>query len=521
MTHHGSEVKMSFFDKMTSKFQDTAAATKLLAKLKSGNQISKQVLDAYLKQDLPKVISLIESILTEEPDERKTEAYLTLSQMCFNAKNYDLTEECINKSLSIKKTGKAYELLGELKIQCEKKEEAIEPMIYSIQLNNDTENVYLSLIQIYKENKDYLNLMDMIWKYIQKYNKSDWAWETNYFIFDQPNWNGFLNLKTPGSALSFILNFVMQHEKPEKVINLSDSLASRPFPIFNTSMEKAAYHWIRAVNYNKLRLFADCANEWYLITRLPDLPSEIKKWSYAEWRANELAGHFDPQVLNKIITREETAIKGQFMKATVLICDIRGFSRFSYEFRHAPQVILQFLQPYFDSSQDIILSHNGILDKYLGDGFISFFIPASQDETGYNDSVTRTVKSALELQKYFSMKFPEWAEIWKRNLEEITNYDNIVNQIGIGIGIHTGFMFLGEVGTGKRRQYTVLGNVVNFTARLQGKAKRGQIVISAPIYEYIKNIELGYKIFEMPEEAYSELKNIPGSYNLYYIDCNK
>ena len=115
---------------------------------------------------------------------------------------------------------------------------------------------------------------------------------------------------------------------------------------------------------------------------------------------------------------------------------------------------------------------------------------------------------------------PNWSDIWKRNLDETTFHQLLVDQVGLGIGIHTGFVFVGEVGTLKRKQYTALGNVVNFTARLQGKAPRDHIVFSAPIYEYIKSLDLEYRVEEMPEEKYSDLKNIPGSYKLYYIKCN-
>ena len=511
---------MSFLNKMTSKVQDTASATKLLAQLKQGKTISGQVVEAFIKKDLNRVISLVEGILGDESDDRKADSYFTMGTMCQNANKIDLAEDCYNKSIEFKETGKTYEHLSEIYLN-DDASKALECLNKALELNNDSENIYKMLIDIYKREKNYERLMDIVWAFIKKYTKKEWAWESKTCLFNQESWNNLLDLKTPGSALVFVLKEAMETETPERVIKLSDDLSAAPFPIFSGAIEEAAYHWIRAICYKKIHHYTCCADEWYKMANLKGLQTDIKLWADAEWRAHELAGHFDPQVLEKIMKREQTARQGQFMKATILFCDIRGFSRFSYEFRHAPQVILQFLQPNFDKSQEIIISNNGILDKYLGDGFIAFFVPESQDEQGYSDSVNKALKTSIELQEYFDTRLPEWAEIWKRNLDETSCYEKLCDQIGLGIGIHTGFVFLGEVGTGKRHQYTVLGNVVNFTARLQGKAPRKHIVLSAPIYEYIKNNDLKYPVQEMPEEDYSDLKNIPGSYKLYYINCEK
>jgi len=500
--------------------QESAAATKLLASLKSGKQVSTQVVDAYMKKDFNRMISLIEQILGEEPDNKKADVYHTLSNLCYTSKNYLLAKECINKALSFSKQGKFFETLGDILNTTEEYDDAIKAYNMAGEMNKETENIYLKLIKIYRLKANYTSLVDSIWKYVQKYNKPYWAWETTVYLFDQETWHKSLNMKSPGTALCFVLREVMETQKPSVVIEMSERLSVQPFPLFGTPLENAAYSWIRAQCFVKIAAYSKAAEEWYKISQLAGIPDELKRVANAEWRANELAGHFDPLILRNIYTREQTARQGQFMKAIILISDIRGFSRFSYEFRHAPQVILQFLQPNFDASQDIIAKYNGMLDKYLGDGFISFFIPEKQDEEGYYKATLDAMKASIDLQKYFNSQLPNWSDIWKRNLDETTFHQLLVDQVGLGIGIHTGFVFVGEVGTLKRKQYTALGNVVNFTARLQGKAPRDHIVFSAPIYEYIKSLDLEYRVEEMPEEKYSDLKNIPGSYKLYYIKCN-
>jgi class 3 adenylate cyclase len=505
---------MSIFGKM----HESASATKLLGSLKHGKQVSTQVVEAYLKKDFDKMLTIIESILHEETDAKKAEVYSTIGSFCLSSKNLSLAKECINKAVNLEKKGRYYEQLGDVYYNTEEYKESLTNYVLALENYQESENIYLRLMELYRKQSDYKKLVDAIWKYIQKYNKSYWAWETPHYIFDKEHLHKNLNFKSCGTALCLVLREAMKSETPEIIIELSTELAAQPFPLLSSTIETAAYHWLRAVNYNKLKEYSKSAEEWYIISNLSGIPQELKELAQAEWRSNELSGHFDPNMLDNIFTRNPIAQQGQFMKATVLICDIRGFSRFSYEFRHAPQVILQFLQPYFDKSQDIISAHNGMLDKYLGDGFIAFFIPDEQTEEGYLKSIDRAMRASIDLQEYFTESLPGWADIWKKNLDETTHLQDLIDQVGLGIGVHTGFLFAGEVGTRKRKQYTVLGNVVNFTARLQSKAPREHIVFSAPIYEYAKTLGLGLTIEEMPEEQYSDIKNIPGSYKLYFIN---
>ncbi|MGD9581898.1 MAG: tetratricopeptide repeat protein, partial [Vampirovibrionia bacterium] len=212
---------MSFFNKMTSKVQDTASATKLLAKLKQGKSISGQVIEAYIKNDLIKVISLVESILEEESEDRKSDSYFTMGTMCQNANKIDLAEDCYNKSNGFKESGKNYEHLSEIYIDNDDAK-ALEALNKALALNNESENIYKMLISLYRKQKNYEKLMDAVWAFIKKYSKKDWAWESKTCVFNQEGWNNLLDLKTPGSALVFVLKEAMETESPERVITLSD-----------------------------------------------------------------------------------------------------------------------------------------------------------------------------------------------------------------------------------------------------------------------------------------------------------
>lgn len=512
---------MSLFGNFKSKVQETAIASKLLATMKRGKEVSGQILEAYVKKDFEKVLALFESVLVDEPLKKQEEIYAAVGLMALSGKNFTVAKKCFEKALDYTQSGKNYAHMGHYYFESEAYPEAIDQLSKALEKDFHDESVYMTLMEIYKRTKAYKNLIDIIWKYIQRFNKPNWLWENSVQFFNQESLTAGLNKTSPGTALLYVLMLAKENEPAEKVIELSEQLSSQPFPIFSNNYEKASYHWVRAICYSALNNHSKCADEWYGISTLSSIQENILTQAKTEWKAHELSAHFDPEILRRIHSKDTLSSSGQFMKATLLFCDIRGFSRFSYEFRHAPQVILQFLQPYFDQSQDIIANHKGILDKYLGDGFIAFFIPEDQDEQAYYESVMSSLKSAIELQAYFMRNLPKWSDIWKKNLDETSYHQSLVDQIGLGLGIHTGFVFIGEVGTKKRKQFTALGNVVNFSARLQGKAKKNHIVFSAPIYEYVKEANLGFTIQEMPEDNYSDLKNIPGSYKLYFIDCNK
>src|SRR5436190_828149 len=144
---------------------------------------------------------------------------------------------------------------------------------------------------------------------------------------------------------------------------------------------------------------------------------------------------------------------------TVLFADIRGFTRIS---EHAPpEKIVHLLNRYFSAMTDIIFAHGGTLDKYLGDGLMALFgAPTTTPEDASN-----ALNAAVAMQRRIMSINDELRE-------------EGFPEIGIGIGLHTGEVTVGYIGSERRSEYTAIGDTVNTSSRLESNARGGEILIS-------------------------------------------
>jgi len=157
----------------------------------------------------------------------------------------------------------------------------------------------------------------------------------------------------------------------------------------------------------------------------------------------------------------------------ILFCDIRGFTSFSE--RLAPEELVGVLNSYLALAADAVLEHEGILDKFVGDAVMGLFnVPL--DQTHYT---LRAVKAALKMQ----------ADIQAYHAR--TGEDRHLN---FGVGINAGEAVVGNIGTEQQRNYSAIGDAVNYAKRLQENAKGGQILISQTAYrqvdEFVEVVEL-------------------------------
>jgi adenylate cyclase len=144
---------------------------------------------------------------------------------------------------------------------------------------------------------------------------------------------------------------------------------------------------------------------------------------------------------------------------TILFADIRGFTRIS---EHAPpEKIVGLLNRYFSAMTDIIFAHGGTLDKYLGDGLMALFgAPTTTPEDASN-----ALNTAVAMQRRV---LGINQELQQEGLPEI----------GVGIGLHTGEVTVGYIGSERRSEYTAIGDSVNTASRLESNAQGGQILLS-------------------------------------------
>ncbi|HMV45314.1 MAG TPA: adenylate/guanylate cyclase domain-containing protein, partial [Leptospiraceae bacterium] len=178
-------------------------------------------------------------------------------------------------------------------------------------------------------------------------------------------------------------------------------------------------------------------------------------------RVTNLFGqHVSPAVVEKLLTQSE--FTSEIRHVCMMFFDIRNFTSFS-ESKH-PEEVVNYLNLIFDFSIDIINRHGGIINKFLGDGFMAVFgAPISS-----GDDIQNAVKASLEIIDKVK------TEIEKHNIP----------QTKIGIGLHAGDAVTGNVGSSKRKEYTIIGDVVNLASRIEqlNKSYSSQLLVSEEVW---------------------------------------
>ncbi|MFC2160595.1 adenylate/guanylate cyclase domain-containing protein [Acidobacteriota bacterium] len=188
-----------------------------------------------------------------------------------------------------------------------------------------------------------------------------------------------------------------------------------------------------------------------------------------EQMRNKLERFHSPQVIEMILKSnqetKESIMEAKELEATVLFTDIVGFTPLSEKME--PKEINILLNRHFSKMTDIIFEQDGTLDKYIGDSLMAVFgAPFGKD----NDA-ERAVKAALKM---------------KEALDAEKKSDSREKELNIRIGINTGQITAGNIGSPKRMEYTVLGDAVNVASRLESIAEPNQILIGEETYSRIK-----------------------------------
>jgi adenylate cyclase len=149
--------------------------------------------------------------------------------------------------------------------------------------------------------------------------------------------------------------------------------------------------------------------------------------------------------------------------ATILFADIRGYTRLSE--RMDPIELSDIVSAFQDQCAQGIWTHDGIVNKQMGDGLMAIFNFPIKIERHAEAAVT----AALDIQRRCKAALATMA----RHLDEAAT-----DTLGVGIGVHTGQVEIGEFSTA-RSDFTAIGSIVNLTARLEGQAAAGEILVSA------------------------------------------
>jgi len=173
------------------------------------------------------------------------------------------------------------------------------------------------------------------------------------------------------------------------------------------------------------------------------------------------------EVLEMIMADPESAwLKGHRNEVTIVFTDIRGFS--SYSKSKEPEEIVDGLNKYFEIATQAIQDHGGYVDKFIGDAVLGVFgVPVY-----HKDHVERGVRAAIDMQKKF--------------MNKQNNGDSLLQSVGIGI--NSGVVVSGNIGSQDKMEYTVIGDTVNLAANLNSLANPGEIIITKSVYENLEDI---------------------------------
>ncbi len=202
-------------------------------------------------------------------------------------------------------------------------------------------------------------------------------------------------------------------------------------------------------------------------------------------------------VVNNI---DDLKLGGKRAVVTVLFSDIRGFTSLS-EKMTAEEVSL-ILNEYFAEMEPIITKYNGVINKFIGDAVMAIFGEPVQDINHPQNAV----KCAYEMLKKVEYLRDKWIYEGKPKIE-------------IGVGINTGEVFIGNIGTETRMEYTVIGDTVNLASRIESynKVYKTNLLVSSSTYEHIAEIADVIKINEVQIRGKAKKMNI---YEVLRIDRN-
>lgn len=170
-----------------------------------------------------------------------------------------------------------------------------------------------------------------------------------------------------------------------------------------------------------------------------------------EAAVREFSRFVNPVVVRELVARGGLARQGESRELTVLFSDIRGFTALSES--RSPQEVVELLNRYFSRQVAVIFRHGGTLDKFIGDAMMAFWGAPTDDP----DHARHAVAAALELADELAA--------FRREIGACEQ------DFDAGIGVHSGTVVVGLIGSPQRREYTAIGDTVNLASRIEGLTK--------------------------------------------------
>jgi len=216
-----------------------------------------------------------------------------------------------------------------------------------------------------------------------------------------------------------------------------------------------------------LELLKAIGSQMAMIIEQASLNEQIRE---EEQMRSRLERFHSPQVIDMILRGSQEAkdniMEPKDLTATILFTDINGFTRLSEQM--PPREINMVLNEYFSKMTDIIFKYDGTLDKYIGDGLMAVFGAPMEKE----DDSERAIKAALEMRD---------------ELSAMMGQEERERKFTFRVGINTGRVVAGNIGSPMRMDYTIIGDPVNIASRLESIAAPSQILIGEETYLLVRD----------------------------------
>ena len=182
---------------------------------------------------------------------------------------------------------------------------------------------------------------------------------------------------------------------------------------------------------------------------------------------NVFGKYVSTEIVEKLMEKSDIDLEGEEIETTVMFVDIRGFTGLSEYY--SPRELVEFLNEYFSYIVKPIIENHGVINKFMGDSVMAVFSPVF----GVEDHPHAAVKAALGM---------------RRALNDF-NKTGRFRPVRHGIGIHTGMLIAGNVGTSERKEYTVIGDTVNVASRIESQTKieETDILVSEETVKKLQN----------------------------------
>lgn len=204
---------------------------------------------------------------------------------------------------------------------------------------------------------------------------------------------------------------------------------------------------------------------------LPTLEQAVSQELEKRRVRNLFSRFISPEMVDQLIGTQDINSLNKRSDVSIIFSDIRGFTTLSEKL--TPEGVVALLNPYLEAMSKVIYKHGGTVDKYEGDAIIAFF----GEPVPFKDHAVRALRASMDMRKALKDLINQWER------------EGRPNQIEMGIGINSGEVFVGLLGSAERINYTIIGDNANLASRLQDLTKTyaWPILISESTYQQVKD----------------------------------